>query len=67
MDMTDSAQELEQAVRNDAILRLRNCFPEPERPSSKFCSCCGEEIPEKRRLAVPGCQFCVECQREFEA
>lgn len=23
---------------------------------------CGIDIPEARRLAVPGCRFCVDCQ-----
>ena len=26
------------------------------------CESCGTDIPEARRLAVPGCRFCVECQ-----
>ncbi|WP_416053290.1 TraR/DksA C4-type zinc finger protein [Cupriavidus basilensis] len=27
---------------------------------------CGEPIPEARRLALPGCQYCVECQARRE-
>lgn len=30
------------------------------------CEDCGEEIPEKRREAVPGCTRCVKCQEEAE-
>lgn len=26
------------------------------------CADCGEPIPPLRRSAVPGCQYCVECQ-----
>jgi hypothetical protein len=27
---------------------------------------CGIPIPELRRAAIPGCRFCVECQRRIE-
>lgn len=30
--------------------------------SAEDCESCGADIPEARRLAVPGCRFCVECQ-----
>ena len=32
----------------------------------KECIDCGEEIPEKRRKAAPGCERCIECQANFE-
>jgi len=28
---------------------------------------CGEDIPEKRRQALPGVRLCVECQSERDA
>lgn len=31
--------------------------------SAEFCDCCGVDIPEARRLAVPGCQTCIDCQQ----
>ena len=31
-------------------------------PSSKVCLDCGDPIPENRRLASPGCRFCITCQ-----
>lgn len=34
--------------------------------SAEECEYCGDPIPEKRRAAVPGCRFCVKCQRDFE-
>lgn len=34
--------------------------------SAKFCVDCGTPIPEKRRLAVPGCKRCTRCETEFE-
>lgn len=30
------------------------------------CGACGEEIPEARRLAMPGCCLCVDCQAKEE-
>jgi phage/conjugal plasmid C-4 type zinc finger TraR family protein len=31
-------------------------------PASKICLDCGEPIPENRRLASPGCRYCIACQ-----
>jgi phage/conjugal plasmid C-4 type zinc finger TraR family protein len=31
-------------------------------PSSKVCLDCGDPIPEARRLASPGCIYCIACQ-----
>ena len=31
-------------------------------PSLEECEACGEEIPEARRLAIPGCRLCVHCK-----
>lgn len=30
--------------------------------SAEDCDSCGVEIPQARRLAVPGCRHCVDCQ-----
>ena len=30
------------------------------------CEECGEEIPAKRREALPGCATCVDCQQLLE-
>ena len=35
-------------------------------PSAEFCEECGADIPEARRLAIPGVQLCVECQGRSE-
>lgn len=32
----------------------------------KECIDCGEDIPEKRRKAAPGCERCIECQQDME-
>lgn len=36
------------------------------KPSLEFCDLCGNPIPEGRRLAVPGVELCVDCQRDEE-
>jgi phage/conjugal plasmid C-4 type zinc finger TraR family protein len=35
-------------------------------PSAEECEECGDEIPEARRLAMPGCKLCVFCKEIFE-
>jgi phage/conjugal plasmid C-4 type zinc finger TraR family protein len=35
-------------------------------PSLSECDACGEEIPEARRLAVPGVTMCIYCQSKSE-
>jgi RNA polymerase-binding transcription factor DksA len=44
----------------DAILRARAETPHGE--SAEDCDLCGEPIPEKRRLALPGVRTSVACQ-----
>jgi phage/conjugal plasmid C-4 type zinc finger TraR family protein len=34
--------------------------------SLTHCDECGEEIPEARRVALPGVTLCVDCQSEQE-
>ncbi len=34
--------------------------------SAEFCDYCGVDIPEARRVAVPGCQRCIDCQQLLE-
>lgn len=44
----------------DAVLRARARTPRGE--SASDCEDCGEPIPPRRRLALPGVSTCVECQ-----
>lgn len=46
----------------DAVLAARARMPSGE--GSSCCEDCGEEIPERRRLALPGVRTCVPCQSE---
>lgn len=50
---------------SDAVSAARARMPKGE--SAKFCDECGEEIPEKRRLALPGVRTCVACQSGRDA
>lgn len=35
-------------------------------PSLEECEECGEEIPEARRLAIPGVRLCIYCKEKSE-
>lgn len=62
----DRAQEIELAEyernQRQAIMVM------PTAPSAKYCTdaSCGEEIPEARRVAIPGVLFCADCQTRRE-
>ncbi len=49
----------------DAILEARARMPSGE--SLEECEACGDDIPEKRRLALPGVRTCVGCQSGRDA
>ena len=46
----------------DAVKAARSRLPQGE--SEAFCRECGDPIPERRRLALPGVRTCVVCQSE---
>jgi len=49
----------------DAVLGARARMPSGE--SAETCIECGEDIPEKRRIALPGVKTCVACQSGRDA
>lgn len=59
-----AVQEQISASIEDAAKRAREKLPSGE--SLEFCEECGEEIPQKRREALPGVRLCVACQSEVE-
>lgn len=63
-DIIDQAQDIENLARVTAIANARAGIAEG--PGLEFCQECEEPIPEARRLAVPGCRLCIDCQRTFE-
>ncbi|CAH6636008.1 TraR/DksA family transcriptional regulator [Pseudocitrobacter vendiensis] len=62
-DIIDSAAEIEELQRNFALNKHRRTG---NLVSAELCEACGEDIPEPRRAAVPGCQTCASCQEEIE-
>jgi phage/conjugal plasmid C-4 type zinc finger TraR family protein len=52
-------QQIEDNVK-DAVAAARARLPAGE--SEPWCVECGEEIPARRRQALPGVRTCVNCQ-----
>ncbi|GGY03835.1 TraR/DksA family transcriptional regulator [Paludibacterium paludis] len=59
-DIFDRAQELEQRQRDAAL--AAQAARSHRGISLSHCKDCGEAIPEARRVAVPGCSRCFDCQ-----
>ncbi|QDZ06814.1 DksA/TraR family C4-type zinc finger protein [Sphingomonas panacisoli] len=49
----------------DAVLRAREMMPRGD--GSIECEDCGDDIPERRRRALPGTRTCVACQNIRDA
>ncbi|ELX1420918.1 TraR/DksA family transcriptional regulator [Escherichia coli] len=62
-EIIDQASALEEMMREQAIAAHRLNH---NTVSAKHCESCGEDIPEPRRVAVPGCKTCSDCQRLIE-
>ncbi|MEC3912808.1 DksA/TraR family C4-type zinc finger protein [Sphingobium sp. CR2-8] len=54
-------EQIDDSIK-DALDAARNRLPSGE--SLEECEVCGEEIPKKRREALPGARTCVACQSE---
>jgi len=73
LDTDNNLEEAEIAQVNNlqrnalAVSELRSQLEKQRsQPSAEFCEECGEDIPEARRQAVPGVQFCIYCQTKME-
>ena len=69
-DEIDRASENAAFLLEARIKEQRNNAPRPPlnlREGVISCIDCGDEIPEKRLKAVPGCLRCIECQKDFES
>lgn len=62
-EIIDQANELAELQREAAIAK---CRINHNAVSATHCCDCGEEIPERRRELVAGCQRCADCQEEEE-
>ena len=52
-----------EATLKDELARMQ-AQRRPQGESLRYCAECEEEIPEKRRLALPGVKLCIACQQE---
>lgn len=62
-DFADDASAVEELQRNAALSAHRI---NRDAVSATHCVECGEDIPELRRVKVPGCQRCASCQQDEE-
>ncbi|WP_220704023.1 TraR/DksA family transcriptional regulator [Citrobacter braakii] len=62
-DFADDASAVEELQRNAALSAHRI---NRDAVSAMHCVECGEDIPELRRVKVPGCQRCASCQQDSE-
>lgn len=62
-EIIDAANELAQQRIDMAIAAHRI---NRDAVSATHCVECGEDIPELRRVKVPGCQRCASCQQDEE-
>lgn len=49
------------------VALARRPVVQPYTVSAEYCDDCGVPIPGARRVAVPGCVTCVDCQGYREA
>lgn len=68
-DIFDRASELEQKTRERALAaqaQRAGLTGKTVADSAVECKDCGDDIPLKRRKAMPGCQRCIHCQERQE-
>lgn len=62
-DFADDASAVEELQREAALSAHRI---NRDAVSATHCVECGEELPEARRKAYPGCTMCVDCANYVE-
>lgn len=62
-DVIDLANELAEWQLEQA---LRVHRPAPAEEGTSECDECGDDIPDARRVAVPGVRLCIDCQKVEE-
>ena len=62
-DFADDASAVEELQRSAALSAHRI---NRDAVSATHCIDCGEDIPDLRRVKVPGCQRCASCQQDSE-
>jgi phage/conjugal plasmid C-4 type zinc finger TraR family protein len=67
MDDADRANDVAQMHLDLAIAHIRGRRSSTQaRRAPRECQCCGEPIPEARRIAVPATRWCVYCAHDRE-
>ncbi len=61
-----AVEEQIEASINDELSRMK-ARRGPVGDSRTHCAECEEEIPEKRRAAIPGVKLCIDCQQGRDA
>ncbi|WP_166418315.1 DksA/TraR family C4-type zinc finger protein [Cochlodiniinecator piscidefendens] len=59
------SEQIEASV-SDELARMK-AKAQPVGESFTHCAECEEEIPEARRVAIPGVKLCIDCVRERDA
>ena len=64
----DGAEQEEiQAVVNAAISHARKQIGDSTTESRTHCLDCSRAIPERRRAAMKGCKYCIDCQSDHDS
>lgn len=66
MDVTDTATELEEAFREQALAARVVGRAHYTGPRITHCESCGDPIPAARSEILPGVELCVSCQEDIE-
>ncbi len=66
MDIIDDAARTETQFQQMALARQLSGQKSRPAQSARYCLGCDAEIPQARREAAPGCQYCVQCQSKRE-
>jgi len=66
MDLLDNAGDLEIKNNQNALDVHFRSIGLKSAQSAKRCIRCDTVIPEARRLASQGCQYCINCQQLAE-
>ena len=61
-----AVEEQIEASIADELARMK-ARKSPVGESLTHCADCEEEIPEARRIAVPGVKLCIDCMQERDA
>lgn len=66
-DSIDHAQARDEFFRETALAEhFRRGNRNAMAHADVNCASCGNEIPDKRRQALPGCTHCISCQEQHE-